>query len=779
MSKESGSANGGLVISNLKSVKLSRFGPDTPAGLLMTSLPWPKAANPVASLAGRSTYQKNLGQWIGEGANTPRRLLLIADGGSGIAPEEIGINLAKGPAPANLKPKVEQVLFAHSAEPAFFWERHMMVVSQGDKKVGMAMGLRHNGEIHWWEACRLISTEVTPECTTYEMGGTIPRLLTNFKELSQFPGYTSPFLHRHNWLHGRITVRAHANGVVEVFALHVSNRFYDAGRALEDVVPVIGFRTDFSGKVSQGHTPIDPNAKVESWDGGKDQLTVNGVPFDMTEVARLANPEQPGSLADHDGFTVLTPYEGCELFGGICPESLIGDSYIVKSKQKIWPKGMARSLRFSFSVSDRSPRVARYMAPAWLYGACEELVAGEAYLPVTDVHEENMTNSAKYLLDNHWRHGFEDSAFYRHLRQKDGKFMRGEPSWEGDAPWGLLMQSYRTADGEAHTLAVRAGYYFADVVIDHASNTARMHGYPPDGYALSMNRVTCVIGAYLETGDAWLLETAQSLVTESHWTHRNSWPRMAVGRDATYGHSAAMLYRYFADEHYRHIAHYCATSVAHAQNPEGSWGDQGGGAGIHMWAAYIVKPWMGMLATQAVLDYLDLHPEEPTLRACVVKFADYLFSERLDHEDGFKTWAYQHSYNGKRRIFNMYSRLWSDLPNKPGWYQNNMSRLFGRVWLITGDKKYLEPIEDNVPRKLEGGGDHGTSATLQYLPWYVNRLWSAKLTENGIRVEPLDQGDVTPKTGTVLTPKGAVKMAWENGKVVVKEAPKGVEVKVG
>ena len=163
----------------------------------------------------------------------------------------------------------------------------------------------------------------------------------------------------------------------------------------------------------------------------------------------------------------------------------------------------------------------------------------------------------------------------------------------------------------------------------------------------------------------------------------------------------------------------------------------------------------------------------------MVKFADYLFSERLDHEDGFKTWAYQHSFNGGRRIFNMYSRLWSDLPNKPGWYQNNMSRLFGRVWLITGDKQYLSPIEDNVPRKLESAGDHGSSATLQYLPWYVNRLWSARLTEKGISIEALDQGAVTPKSGTVLTPSGAVKMAWENGKVVVKEAPKGVEVKIG
>jgi hypothetical protein len=543
-------------------------------------------------------------------------------------------------------------------------------------------------------------------------------------------------------------------------------------------VPVIGFRTDFSGKVSEGHTPIDPSVPVEPWTGGCDQLTVNGVPFDMTEVARLASPAQPGSITSHDGFTVLQPYEGAELFGGICPESLTGDSYIVKSHQKIWPKGMARSLRFSFSLSDRSPRVARYMAPAWLYGVCEELVPGASYLTVKDVHEDNMDNSAKYLLDHHVRHGFEDSAFFRHLRVRDNKHMRGEPSWEGDTPWGLMLYSYRSTDEQAHRLAIRAGYYFADVVIDHSANTARMHGYPPDGYALSMNRVTCVIGAYLETGDSWLLETAQSLVEESHWTHRNSWPRMAVGRDATYGHSAAMLYRYFADEHFRHITHYCAMSVAHAQMPEGCWGDQGGGAGIHMWAAYIVKPWMGMLATQVVLDYLDIHPEEPTLRECVVKFANWLFSERLDHEEGYKTWAYQHMYNRKRRIFNMYSRLWSDLPNKPGWYQNNMSRLFGRVWLITGDKQFLEPMEDNIPRKLESGGDHGTSATLQYMPWYTTRLWRPVLTREGVVVEPLNVGPKTPTTATVLTPAGPVSLAWEANKPVVKQAPAGLKVTI-
>jgi hypothetical protein len=40
-------------------------------------------------------------------------------------------------------------------------------------------------------------------------------------------------------------------------------------------------------------------------------------------------------------------------------------------------------------------------------------------------------------------------------------------------------------------------------------------------------------------------------------------------------------------------------------SPDGSFGDQGGGAGIHGWNAYITKPWMGLMATGGMVDYIE------------------------------------------------------------------------------------------------------------------------------------------------------------------------------
>ena len=38
--------------------------------------------------------------------------------------------------------------------------------------------------------------------------------------------------------------------------------------------------------------------------------------------------------------------------------------------------------------------------------------------------------------------------------------------------------------------------------------------------------------AWLETGDPYLIETAQAVIDTAYWTHKNSWPRQTIGRDA-------------------------------------------------------------------------------------------------------------------------------------------------------------------------------------------------------------------------------------------------------
>src|SRR5690606_15515820 len=92
---------------------------------------------------------------------------------------------------------------------------------------------------------------------------------------------------------------------------------------------------------------------------------------------------EPGSMVYDGDFLVWQPYQGACMYGGVQPKAVSGDEWHFRSHEHKWPRGMARTLRFSLSLSDRSPRIARYVAPYWWYGATAELHA-KPYLPVSD-----------------------------------------------------------------------------------------------------------------------------------------------------------------------------------------------------------------------------------------------------------------------------------------------------------------------------------------------------------------------------------------------------------
>ena len=186
--------------------------------------------------------------------------------------------------------------------------------------------------------------------------------------------------------------------------------------------------------------------------------------------------------------------------------------------------------------------------------------------------------------------------------------MRHDSSWKGDIPHALLQCAWRSGNAQDYENALRLTYHFTDVAVDHAMKMVRMQGYLPPAISPTLSRVQAPIAAYFELGDPYLLRTAKAVLETTFWTHMNSWPRMAVGRDACFINGAMLLYRYCGDDHYRQIAYEGALAVVHAQRENGSFGDQGGGSGVHSLAAYITKAWMGLLATSGLVDYLELFP---------------------------------------------------------------------------------------------------------------------------------------------------------------------------
>ncbi|MFI7226241.1 hypothetical protein ACIBO5_23740 [Nonomuraea angiospora] len=663
--------------------------PTEVAGLLTASLPWPRAAAEALTLGGRPTRWQPLGRWPGTGF--PRRILLAADGGPG-GSELTRTATGYGDLP---RPQASLEVFERGDEPGYLWERSRVRLRHGDRSVALALGLRTGGEIHWWEGCRLVVHADTAEELVVEAGGAVPYHVVAAAVHASLGTYGNPYLHRHNWLNASLFVRLHRNGVCEVIARHVNGRYVDDGLELADVVPVLGVQGDWNA--------------------------------DLSEVERLG----PGELSHEDGWTVLAPYRGVEILGGLNPLEVTGQPYLFRASDRTFPRGMARTLRFSLSLSDRSPNVARYLAPDWWYGLCEEL-SGAPVLPIAPGRAALM--AAGWLAEHVVGGGFEDGTVPRNDKQAFGD--RFEPGWEGEVPYAALLSAWRTGDHEGHARALRIAYAVTDIAVDHAAHLMRMHGHPPNALSLPMTRMLGTIAAYLETGDPFLLRTARSVVDTAHATHLSAWPRLTVGRDACYLRGAAMLHRYLGDEHYRELCLEGALTVVASQRPNGSFGDQGGGVGLHGWNAYITKPWMGLLALGGALDYLDLYPGTEPLHAAVLRFGDWLLAERQRHGD-LEGWAYQHDYGGEREHRDVVTGKIVRLPTGlPLWHHDTLARLLGYCTMTTGNSEYVAAwrrSHDGFWDACETGDwptwttDHVVAATLQFVPWLHDRLRNIRL----------------------------------------------------
>lgn len=754
---------------------LHRLGSGAPAGLWITSLPWqqPRSAG-APSLNGRPTHAVPLGQWPDREEPTPRRWLLVADGGNE-APAQLELQSGNPPSPQG-PPEARMVRFHENEDERLYYENHVLCLTFGSRTLALALGLRRQHEherLHWWEQCNLVVTERTEHCVMLEMGGAIPVESYDGKVVDAYPSFRNPYLHKHNWLNGHLFVRAHANGVCEVYARHVNARFADDGAELDDAVPVIGMRVwegEPPATLEDGGPTMDEGAvraQCGPWTGETHELSLAGVSFDLSEAALLASEAQPGRMDLADDMLVWQPYTGVEIYAGNPCAQQTGDPYVCRAEEHRIPRGAARTVRFSLSLSDRSPRVVRYLPEAWWYGHLRELWPMSA-LPVTNPYETSLEEVHAAAQEVVIRRGFEVGCMPRNMmRRKDeaGESApkgRRESGWEGEVPYTQLLDAWRTQDAGAYDWAMRAAYHFSDVVVDHARKLVRMHGYPPHALSLPMMRAQAPIAAYLETGDPHLLQTGEAVVESAFRVHRNSWPRNATGRDAAFIRSAVYLWRYFANPHFREIARQSIHDVIATQREDGSFGQQGGGTGMHGAGAYTIKPWMCIYAINGILDYLELiDPNEPRMREAVRKLGDWVLEARWDHGDGLRVLSYQHptpglspySYRGGAPV---------PLPDRP-WHHEALARLLGWCSLMLDDARYLDAwAESYAAQPLGYRLDQAAGGAMEWLPWLQSRLWSARLDEakGCIHVDAIGFGARTPTWGRVFTPHGPVDLHW-------------------
>jgi hypothetical protein len=531
--------------------------------------------------------------------------------------------------------------------------------------------------------------------------------------------------HRQHWLFCEVYALLFANGVVHVTARHVNNKLYDYGRDVPGE-PMIAFRCGFDGQMALQGEPVE--------------VDLGGATLSTEECATLASPEKPGSLTGDGDVTVFEPYEAVEItldgFGRRCDVP----THVCEAHEGIMPRGTARTVRFTLSLGDAPPRVERYTVPWWWYGLCAELVP-DSVLPVRDERDPIVDTAVEWLNQCQLRGFFNDGSVPRggsHYYE-DGRAR--ESGWEGETPYNHIRSFYRDPTPEHWQCALRDLYNCADIAVDHASFAFRMHGYDFGAISITMNRTVGLLQGYLETGDPYLLETAENVAMCSAAMDRSNWPRRSYGRDAMWIRGPIALADHLPGRGYTHMAREALGRVVQCQREEGAYTDQGGPGGAHAAGNMILKPWMNFMVLEPMIDWLQRHPEDEQIAETAHRIFDWQMQQLFRNEDGHLYWPYEVE--------------WGDNPGLPKLEGSTHPHGHFRFWYPAramlfaarrfGEPRYLEAWEEVMAGRMEAGaleqlrsgGDHHANKAIESVLWHQIRRWNARWVNGQLVADPM------------------------------------------
>jgi hypothetical protein len=691
------------------------------------------------------TQSEPVAFWSENGApGQPRREILsgVSDG----APETLAIAAAEPPRGEFTGPEVSLGVLERRFDIALAYETNELVLRMNGRRLGIRVGLLTDQGLHWWHWVKLETLSSGPVCRSVRAMGAIPVHFEGEADMPP-PGEINEYrwLHRHNHVRGEVFARCYANGVLELCLRHVNGFFFTEGGELSGVVPVFGFTA------GPGDTLPDEQSVT-----GPRRWTMGGVQIDTADAAQLVSEARPGKLWKQGDVLVYQPYEGVEVLAGTNCEARTGDAYLCRASQRRIPKGVARTARMVASMAGAPPEVGVYLAPSWWYGVCEDLLPA-AVLPVHDSCDEVLRRAEHWLNTNLYQNCFDDGAECRGaLVSDDGR--PGEPGWEGEAPYAHLLAAYLSGSAETYDLAIRSCYHLADVGTDHAFLAVRMHAYEAGGHALPMQRILGHYAGYLETGDPFLSETAMAVADHAYWWDKTHYPRRSIGRDAAYIRGLLFLYRYTGEGLYLRRAREAIGRVIAVQYPDGCFSDQGGTTGIHGALNLVIKPWMGCIAAEPLIDYLQFCPDDKEVADAALRYADWLLTHRV--RDGGQTyWPYQWGFGDQPTYPNLYGPPWP-MPTKGAWHVEYVAKVLGWASFATGKPDYYRVWQESFTAYgTKPSWDHGAGKAVQNLIWQRAKLWSARLRAGGIEVSPRPDVAGESLSAQVESPLGTIEVS--------------------
>lgn len=465
------------------------------------------------------------------------------------------------------------------------------------RELVFSLGIMNNSGVHRWQYLQAQPLWSGPLAEAWRIGGHIytadesPLTLDRLRELGDI------IVCPDNTVAASVYLLLFANGTVQATAHWINGRIY-GGVGDQTGVPVVMFR--------------DVRLPAGAWDGSNALVRCADASFNFAPASHAVSPEHPGAFEPAEDESVWRPFESTRIVIRHKPaDGTVEDIEIPGSAEGL-VQGASRSVTWLMApgAAAPEPRIGRYLAPAQWYADCCEF----APFPIAlkDGEFERLGRGcAEVLLRNSVIGRFESGGIYRYLDQYGlGAYELSVDANEGRS---LMRRAYRDCDVRFYDLALRNCYFMADIATDSSRDIIHYHGDNPGWrtYSLIYQRFSGMVLGYLETGDYYLLETAQAVARNYMALHNQNWPRHGIGRDADPLNGLMMLWDYTGAEEFFEFGREFAHNVSLAIERDGVW-LSGAGVGPQMGCnAASGSPWNGGHFLTGFTEYAMRDPDVP------------------------------------------------------------------------------------------------------------------------------------------------------------------------
>ena len=608
------------------------------ASVAIISLPWPHDEKSIPKTKGFVSQAIPL--FNPDSPPPLKRYLLTVEAPGQPLPSTLTIEPSRTFTPLDPSAPPVEIFPVTEGEAPYFHREDTARIHLAERAVGLRLGLECDGGISWWQWTRAERLWSGPVSDAWRVGGHIPTHVVKkppiasdpplhgldvFDAMEQFGG---------DQIAADVFLIIFHCGILQVTA-HFKNNFFHVPPKEVPGLPVVALtnlKGEFAEQTLAGND--DPGRGVTTHRyvinrGQEDQL-------DLTDCLSFFDRHHPGLLwpLPKEQGLAFRPFGGIDIVTHKTADNRF--IYLGRPKQKSFPAGVSRSIRFRLGISGRSPLVARYQVPAEWHALCGTFNGRAQAAAQGKVHQWAAV-SRDAIYNNTAVGGFDTGRVWRYLRRdlRSGKAERDDAEWEGGTARALMLDASRQPRSANWNLILHQVYHYADIAVHHGYSMVRCHGYNTMHAPLPMMRIGGLVFGYLETGDPYLLETARGVADTFMRMDTSNQPRYSIGRDIYPLAGLMTLYDYTSEKRFLDFGRELAQRLLATQTNAGGFSGQGGAGAMtgatNRWYEKDISFGNGLLAPIGLLEWAlrdSRHPEG--LREQMQKWVELVLTLQSD-----------------------------------------------------------------------------------------------------------------------------------------------------